>query len=128
MPIIDNGSELTGKGVIIGVVDTGIDPNHTAFKGRILRIWDQTINGPGFWRPDLAWNCKVLYWPLSRDFNGHGTHVAGIAAGADSIYGGVASEAELIIIKTTFQDAHIAAGIEYIFRVAQEMNRPAVIN
>ena len=29
--------------VIIGIVDTGIDPNHSAFKGRILNVWDQTL-------------------------------------------------------------------------------------
>jgi subtilisin family serine protease len=64
----------------------------------------------------------------SRDEEGHGTHVAGIAAGADSTYGGVAPEADYVIVKSDLQDAHIADAIRYIFRVASELGRPAVVN
>lgn len=47
----DNFSGYTGKGVIIGIIDTGIDFNHHTFKrpdgtSRIWKIWDQTINAP----------------------------------------------------------------------------------
>src|SRR5262249_25371689 len=55
-------------------------------------------------------------------------HVAGIAAGSDPTFGGVAPEADLIMVKTDFMDAHIADGIRYIFRVAGELGRPAVVN
>ncbi|PLZ75837.1 peptidase S8, partial [Fischerella thermalis WC217] len=47
LPEFKNNTGLTGKGVVIGVIDSGIDPKHPAFAERILRIWDQTIPGPG---------------------------------------------------------------------------------
>lgn len=121
-------SGLTGKNVIVGVVDTGIDPNHPAFAGRILRIWDQSIAGPGVTEGRYGLEVQGGALTASRDVQGHGTHVAGIAAGIDATYGGVAPEAEFVIVKTDFQDAHIADGVRYIFRVAREMGRPAVVN
>jgi subtilisin family serine protease len=121
-------TNLSGKGVIIGIVDSGIDPKHPAFKDRILRIWDQTLPGPGVPEGDYGAEFTGAMLLVSRDNHGHGTHVAGIAAGADSVYGGVAPGAELIIVKSTFQEAHIADGVRYIFRVASELGRPAVVN
>jgi subtilisin family serine protease len=64
----------------------------------------------------------------SRDTNGHGTHVAGIASGVHNVFGGVAPSANILFVKTDFSDSHIASGIRYIFRVARELNRPAVVN
>lgn len=119
---------LSGKGVIIGVIDSGIDPKHPAFKGRLLRIWDQTLRGPGVAEGDYGAEFTGDLMQVSRDDNGHGTHVAGIAAGADATFGGVAPGADLIVVKTSFQEAHIADGIRYIFRVAGELGRPAVVN
>jgi len=119
---------LTGKQTIVGVVDSGIDPNHPAFQGRILRIWDQTIDGPGVLEGDYGLELTGPALVASRDRNGHGTHVAGIAAGQDATFGGVAPDASLVIVKTDMQDAHIADGVRYVFRAAAEMNRPAVVN
>jgi subtilisin family serine protease len=123
-----NRTKLTGQGVIIGIIDTGIDAKHPAFAGRILRIWDQTLPGVGVneGRYGAELTGEQLY--ISQDTEGHGTHVAGIAAGADPVYGGIAPQAELVVIKSDLQDAHIADGIRYIFRVAGELGRPAVIN
>ncbi|MDY6784642.1 MAG: S8 family peptidase [Cyanobacteriota bacterium] len=121
-------STLTGEGVIIGVVDTGIDPNHPAFAGRILRIWDQSIAGPGVAEGGYGLEVTEGALTASRDIQGHGTHVAGIAGGIDEKFGGVAPKAEFVIVKTDFQDAHIADGVRYIFRVAKEMNCPAIVN
>ncbi|MDZ7361843.1 MAG: S8 family peptidase [candidate division KSB1 bacterium] len=119
---------LTGKGVIIGIVDSGIDPKHPAFKNRILRIWDQTLPGPGVFDGDYGAEFTGPLITVSRDVQGHGTHVAGIAAGADSTYSGVAPGAELLVVKSSFQEAHIADAVRYIFRVAGELGRPAVVN
>ncbi|GAB1540658.1 hypothetical protein NUACC21_33270 [Scytonema sp. NUACC21] len=122
-----NGN-LTGKGVIIGVIDTGIDPKHPSFKGRILRIWDQTLSGPGVAEGKYGAELTGSLLTVSQDTNGHGTHVAGICAGDDATYGGVAPEAELVIVKSDLDEGHVADGVRYIFRVAQEMGCPAVIN
>ncbi len=128
LPEFKNKTELTGKGVVIGVVDSGIDPKHPAFAGRILRIWDQTLPGPGVEEGGYGSELTGTQLTISQDIDGHGTHVAGIASGLDNTYGGVAPEAELVIVKTDLQDAHIADGVRYIFRVASEMGRPAVVN
>ncbi len=128
LPKFKNETGLTGKGVIVGIVDTGIDPKHPCFTGRILRIWDQTLPGPGVKEGSYGAELQEKILSISRDTNGHGTHVAGTSAGADSKYGGVAPEAELVIVKTDLQDAHVADAVRYIFRVAEEMERPAVVN
>lgn len=128
LPQFQQASGLTGQGVIIGIVDSGIDPNHPAFQGRILQIWDQTLPGSGVTEGGYGIELAGAQLTTSRDEIGHGTHVAGIAGGADATYGGVAPEAEFIIVKSDFQDAHIADGIRYIFRVAGQLGRPAVVN
>lgn len=128
LPDFKNKTGLTGKGVIIGVVDSGIDPKHPAFAGRILRIWDQTLPGPGVKEGDYGAEFTGAQLTVSQDTQGHGTHVAGIAAGADATYAGVAPEAELVIVKSDLQDAHIADGVRYLFRVARDLGRPVVVN
>ncbi|MEJ1935045.1 S8 family serine peptidase, partial [Nostoc sp. NIES-2111] len=128
LPEFQNRTGLTGKGVIIGIIDTGIDAKHPAFSDRILRLWDQTLPGPGVNEGRYGAEFQAAQLTISQDTQGHGTHVAGIAAGADGTYRGVAPEAELIIVKSDLQDAHIADGIRYIFRVAGELGKPAVVN
>ncbi|MBW4611679.1 MAG: S8 family serine peptidase [Desmonostoc vinosum HA7617-LM4] len=128
VPDFKSKTGLTGKGVIIGIIDSGIDSKHPAFAGRISRVWDQTLPGPGVAEGRYGAEFTGAQITVSQDTDGHGTHVAGIAAGADTTYSGVAPEAELIIIKSDLQDAHIADGIRYIFRVADELGCPAVVN
>ena len=128
LPQFKTTSGLIGKNVIIGIVDSGIDPNHPAFQGRILQIWDQTLPGSGVTEGGYGIELTGDKLTTSRDEEGHGTHVAGIAAGVDDTYGGVAPAAEYVIVKSDFQDAHIADGIRYIFRVAAALKRPAVVN
>ncbi|BAY14564.1 peptidase S8/S53 [Anabaenopsis circularis NIES-21] len=128
LPEFKNKTGLSGKGVIIGVVDSGIDPKHPAFAGRILRLWDQTLPGPGVKEGGYGAELTDALLTVSQDTEGHGTHVAGIASGADVTYGGVAPDAELVIVKSDLQDAHIADAIRYVFRVAGELGRPAVVN
>ncbi|MBN3874339.1 S8 family serine peptidase [Nostoc sp. JL33] len=128
LPEFKNQTGLTGKGVIIGIIDSGIDPKHPAFAGRILHIWDQTLPGPGVTEGGYGAEFTGAQLIISQDTGGHGTHVAGIAAGADANYGGVAPEAELVVVRSDLQDAHIADGVRYIFRVAGELGRAAVVN
>jgi serine protease AprX len=93
-----------GRGVKIAVVDTGIDPEHPDFAGRIAAT-TSFVAGSGF-----------------RDDNGHGTHVAGIAAGSGAALGGryvgVAPEASLYIAKVLSATgggymSDVMAGIEW---------------
>jgi subtilisin family serine protease len=128
LPEFKNQTGLTGKGVIIGIIDSGIDPKHPAFAGRILHIWDQTLPGPGVAEGGYGAEFTGAQLIISQDTGGHGTHVAGIAAGNDASYGGVAPEAELVVIRSDLQDAHIADGVRYIFRIAKELGCPAVVN
>jgi subtilisin family serine protease len=118
-----------GAGVIVAVVDTGIDIFHESFRNtdaakttRILELWDQgaSVGGSpppaGFEPIGRVYNAANINAALtagppfaSIDDNGHGTHVAGIAAGDGSQddrcsspgnYVGVAPEADLVIVKS----------------------------
>ena len=128
LPILKRHLGLTGKGVIVGVIDSGIEVTHPNFEGRILRIWDQTLNGPGVTEGAYGQELTDNLLGLSRDTNGHGTHVAGIAASADQQFEGVAPGADLLIVKSDMMSAHLADAVRYIFRVAGELGRPAVVN
>jgi subtilisin family serine protease len=112
---------FTGKGIIMGIIDTGIDYTHNAFKKadgttRILTIWDQTIQGEnsapeGFYY-GTEYTREQINTALSSpdplsvvpsvDENGHGTYTAGIAAGSASFennFSGVAPDADLVVVK-----------------------------
>jgi subtilisin family serine protease len=128
VPAFRAKGNLSGAGVVIGIVDTGIETDHPAFAGRILRIWDQTMKGPGVTEGGYGAELQPPMIDISRDTIGHGTHVAGIAAGQDPVYEGVAPGAELVIVKSDLMTAHIADGVRYIFRVAAALGRPAVVN
>ena len=124
----NNNHNGSGKDVVVGVVDSGIDATHPAFAGRIHSIWDQTISGVGWADTNYG---TVLSGPtlvVSSDTHGHGTHVAGIAAGDDGAFGGVAPKANLVCVKTNFLNPSIGDGIRYIFAVADKLDCPAVVN
>lgn len=72
---------LTGKGVRIGIIDTGIDANHAEFAGKSISFAEYDASG-------------FLISTTPRDADDHGTHVCGLAAGATF---GVAPEAELAV-------------------------------
>lgn len=151
---------LTGKGVIVGVIDSGIDYEHPDFRNddgtsRILALWDQTVpeNPPYGYAEGTEYTKEQINDALqtndreerfrlvpSRDASGHGTAVAGIAAGngRDSEgrrYRGAAPEAELVIVKmgTARQSGfprttELMTGIDYVIRKAKELKMPAAVN
>ncbi|KQR15659.1 S8 family serine peptidase [Deinococcus sp. Leaf326] len=72
--VAQNELGLTGKGVKVGVIDTGIDVDHPAFAGRITSQYDFVGNAY------TGANTPVP-GPTQDDCAGHGTHVAGIVGG-----------------------------------------------
>ena len=85
-----NGLGLTGRGVLIGIVDSGIDLNHPEFLGedgisRVAALWDMTVEGtpPRGFLHGTAYTREEIAAGLvsSVDQDGHGTAVAAIAAG-----------------------------------------------
>ncbi|MBI4553650.1 MAG: S8 family serine peptidase [Candidatus Latescibacteria bacterium] len=151
---------VTGKNVIVGVIDTGIDWRHLDFrsatdttKTRIKFLWDMSDNtGPppggtfatsgGTEYADTTINKAFVGMATvnERDVAGHGTHVAGIAAGngragsPGGVYVGMAPEADLIIVKATrgsaqsFSSNDIVTAMDYIDAKAAQLNKPYVIN
>ncbi|MBX6363552.1 MAG: S8 family serine peptidase [Gemmatimonadetes bacterium] len=145
---------LAGQGVIIGFVDTGVDLGHADFRGpdgssRVLWAWDQTAPGSGPGRvgdADLDYGAECRREDIDagrcelRDRLGHGTHVAGIAAGDGSATGkglppyryvGVAPAADLVVVKggdASISTAGVLDGVAYIFGRAAALGRPAVVN
>jgi serine protease AprX len=107
--LMDNG--LTGKGVTIGIVDTGIDIKHPDLKDMRIKAWKDYIHGS-----------ETPY-----DDNGHGTHVAGILAAKGSLFRflltgtwlkGIAPDSDYIIVKAIDEtgvgsDTNIANGINF---------------
>ena len=98
----------TGKGVVVAIIDTGIDINHPDFAGRILpNSYDSHNDKIG-----LAY---------ADDDEGHGTHVSGITAGANNnnLYSGVAPESKILAIKANepshgwFYGDSLLRGINY---------------
>lgn len=128
LPLAGSAS-LTGAGIFVAVIDSGIDYSHPDFRladgsSRIAFLWDQTIRPDSSrgWNPPEGYSLGTLFTremineALSQptpaqmqqicpsiDLSGHGTHVAGIACGngnaSDGVYRGVAYEADLIVVK-----------------------------
>lgn len=192
---------LTGKGVLVAVLDSGIDYRRPEFRKsdgstRIRYLWDQSlqpeeertgtgedgssanggtgssdagivnvdengrtvINGteavrfrrrpPSGFRPGVEFDAEQINQALeassqqeqfrllpSVDTSGHGTAVAGIAAGNSASYQGVAPEAELLIVKLGQPDpssfprtTEIMRAVTYVVKKAIEMEMPVVIN
>lgn len=140
---------VEGQGVVVGVVDSGLDFRHPDFltsdnKSRILYLWDQTIAGapPSGYSYGTEWDKAQLDQQLSnsscrlnitnctniteRDTDGHGTHVTGTAASNNATYTGMAPKADLIIVKTDF--SHFLDGVNYIFQKAAALGKAAVVN
>jgi hypothetical protein len=137
---------FNGNNVVVGFVDSGIQYQHDDFKNpdgttRLLSIWDQTVGGVppvGFGYGQECSQAQINAGTCGEtDPDGHGTHVAGIAAGDGSAtgngvpqfkYSGMANKASIIMVKTIFTDAGLIDGVNYVFQRAAALGRPAVVN
>jgi subtilisin family serine protease len=137
-----------GTGVVIGIIDTGIDFTHPDFKDsngntRIKYLWDQ--NQPVAANTPLPYNYGQEWDSTAIDSGGasahsdvanwgHGTHVTGIAAGnglALNEFKGVAPGADIIVVAMELSNStgqRIADAANYIYSKAQAMGKPCVIN
>ena len=133
----------TGKGVVIGIVDLGIDVKHPDFKNnsnetRILYLWEQEAESgspPSGYDYGREWtNTEIDANPDDVPVGDHGTWVAGIAAGngraaSQCTYVGMAPEADLIVVDADLSDhSRITDGVEYIGNKATNLGKPWVVN
>lgn len=146
---VPSGLSLTGLGTLIAIIDSGIDYSHPDFisengNTRILLLWDQSL--------DQIYDSDTINAALrasttsnryticpSVDLSGHGTHVAGIAAGngraSSGTYRGVAYEASLLVVKLarpatdSFPSTiELLKAVDFCIRQAILLNLPLSIN
>src|SRR5579859_318721 len=137
------GRSVRGQGVLVGIVDSGIDYRNPDFKNpngttRIKYIWDQTSKGKapaGFAYGNECASSSINNGSCTeRDVEGHGTHVAGIAAGNGRSsnpprYIGVANQADIAVVKLrATKETDIVDGCRYLIQKAQQLREPLVIN
>jgi subtilisin family serine protease len=157
---------LYGKGTLIGIYDTGIDYTNPMFQyadgtTRIVSIWDQTIQsgkppegflyGTEYTREQINQALKSenpFEIVPTRDNNGHGTMIAGIAGGNESPennFYGIATEAEFVIVKlkeakrylkdfqcipkdaVAYQENDFGFALQYLVNVFGRLSRPMAL-
>lgn len=159
---LNETGRLDGSGVLMAILDSGIDYTHPDFRKedgttRIAALWDQTSD---FGIPPQGYPLGSLYLEEQinlaleqnneinkerivpeRDISGHGTHVAGIAAGngraSAGRYRGAAPGSELLIVKlrqnsrgsvSSVNTAGLMEGVDFCIRFAMQRNQPLVLN
>ena len=162
----------TGQGILIGMIDTGIDYTNPLFQNpdgtsRILRLWDQTIESEN--TPEAVAGFQPFYGtvysqedlnralaseqPLelvpSTDTSGHGTFLAGVAAGrqiqSPTTFSGAAPDAALAVVRLKpakqylreffavppgrcrYQENDIMAAVAFLLGVAGQYQMPLVL-
>ena len=149
----DLGRAYTGKGVIVGLLDTGLDPNHVNFKdsegnNRIKLVLE--TQGDGFASRTYSTPEDIARMRTDDSNETHGTHVLGIMAGsfndkgqtaiynkfgrpqksstAKNPYYGVATESEIVACAGSLNDANVMFAADEIVKFANAQGKRAVIN
>lgn len=125
----------TGKGVIVGIIDTGIDFNHAAFRNAdgTSRVKMAMLYGDGGLITNTTDADKIAELTSDRFYVSHGTHVAATAAGS-VVEGldkqGMAPEADLLLcgLKNSLYDSNIIQAFKNFFDYAKSQDKPCVIN
>ncbi len=145
---------LTGKGVLVAVVDSGIDIFHYDFRNedgttRLAGLWDQTVSTgepPQGYQIGTYFSKEQINEILARgdraptvDNSGHGTHVTGIAAGngraSDGHQRGVAYESDILVVKLGAarpdgfpQTTGLMMAVDFCVRKSLELGQPMALN
>lgn len=153
---------LNGTGVLVGIIDSGIDYTHPDFckedgTTRIAALWDQNDdegNPPEGYLFGTLYSSAQINEAITEelperrrqivpetDLSGHGTHVAGIAAGngraSGGKYRGVAYESEILVVKlaevrsggaAVSGTARLMEAVDFCVRFAMERNQPLALN
>lgn len=137
--------KLSGKGVLVGFIDSGIDYTHPAFSDEAGNTRIEYLYDVG---QEKVWSKKEINKALKsnnpyeivpfRDDVGHGTHVAGIACGGGKIdkrYYGAAYESSIAMVKMTREgkvnyakSTQLMRGIKFLIDKSKEISIPLVIN
>lgn len=155
LPVQQPPLSLTGKGVVVAIIDSGIDYANPVFRNadgttRILYLWDQSLseNPPEGYLIGTEYTSEQINEALrqptmqerrqivpSQDISGHGTAVAGVAAGKGNGYRGVAYESDFIVVKLGIpkldgfpRTTELMQAIDYVVRKSLELGRPVAIN
>lgn len=166
LPVRRSALDLTGSGVLVGIIDTGIDYQNPVFRyedgsSKIVSIWDQEEQS-GVPPQDFYYGSEYTKEKIeealqdqdpdrivpSRDRNGHGTFLAGTAAGRERVeegFSGAAPDAELVVVKLkeakrnlrdfyfikesapAYSEIDIMMGLNYLLETAKKERKPMVI-
>jgi minor extracellular serine protease Vpr len=142
----------TGKNVVVGILDVGIDYTHPTFydtlgnKYRIKKVWEQKTTGtpPSGYSYGHELNDSLSMMTDGTDIatQTHGTHVAGISSGSgfgstnQSKNRGVAYESDIVMVGITPASSQwtsagmsdIIDGMNYVYNYAASVGKPAVVN
>ncbi len=131
---------FTGKGVLLGILDTEFDTHHPAFldslgRTRFIGIWDQSAKST-LRQNRFGYGVIRFQQDLQNDTNfglggdSHGTTTASMAAGSDKKFGywGAAPEASIIGVKYGDGPSDLIDGLHWIFSIADSLKMPCVVN
>lgn len=143
LDLIQAGAEpfsraYTGEGVVLGIIDMGVDVHHKAFLNsdgthRVKRIWKHVVSGKSTMTLTSDTEEKIAKFKTDTNGSTHGTHTMGIAAGsfneADGPdFRGAAPEAEIVVSCGSATTPLLLKGARAIVDYARSQGKPCVIN
>ncbi len=128
----------TGKGVIVGIIDQGVDVHHISLLNpdgthRVKRAWKHVVSGKSKLTITADTEAKVAKFSTDNSAATHGTHVMGIAAGSFKApdgpdFTGAAPEADIAVSCGYADTEHLLKGLRSIVDYAKSEGRPCVVN